>query len=410
MIAGTRLSECNFIYDRVLLILLIYLMIGTTFPFFTQITSIPSFYPSFALITVYLLIKYTSYIINLTVGISLIFFILSCFYYFSGIYVFYYTVDFNSLFLGYFAPYFIASIVLNIFIRNSASDIIFNKLGNLLIWIILLNSILTIASEIFFPGITRVGTSSFGQGRKLFQLSLSFTIVNVLPFIIYAMLNVKNKDFKIYLAIVTSIFTIIITGYMIAIFITVLVVWAYVLRKFKLNLFFSILLFFVLATSFYTFVIFALELFEATGNPIFEYKINELSDLGTYTDNIFDTFLSFRSGVYGESIDIFLLNIMFGSGNWNSVGGHSLWLDFLGFGGILYAAVFFFVIFYLFKITRNIIPAVYKLSYLNNFIFVNIFLFLNPGADIYFIFFLYIGIPVIYNYYYQKSLQKVKNE
>lgn len=397
----------QFRYDKLFFFILIFLIIGISFPAFTQFTRISSYIPSIIVITVYIIFRYPSLIFNKIVGLSLILIVLNSYYYFSDYYTFYYSFTYNTILWLYFFSYFTVAIMLAIFKYYKYSDIFIRKIGPMLIWIVIVNSILIFISEITYPGISRVGAEPFGLDKSSFYYSTSFGYAYALPLIVYTLLSLKNKDYRFYTALILSIIAIMLAGYIASIMITILVIWIHYSSKLKIKIYLSIPLFILISISFYYLLIYLFEYMSTFGNPVFAFKINEFSNIGLYQENIFDTFLTFRKGVYGKSVEAFLSNVIFGSGDGDNVGGHSTWLTTLAFGGIINGVIYFFVIYKLYKLSKEIVPNIYKKNYRNIFVFANVILFVNPPAFLDFFFFLMIGIPVIYNYF---EMQLVIND
>ncbi len=356
------------------------MIIGIDFDLFTRLTKIPTFWPS-VLVVLFITIYTNSVVLALrSVLLTLLLLIninvYSIFDHFNGV-----PETVTNLF-GLFTivyPYLLVAIIIeNLLILKVNDNALTYQIGRFGLGVIIIALTISVISEIMFVGIMR---SDFA---KLFNLpfwawSVSFGTFNSMPFILMAIIMFyKGNKYMMYIIISMFIFTIIKSGFMIALVITgvgllIAFLYRFNIKSFYLNIILLLLIFVLSFSNINNIVSFLPKL----PNKIYTEKATDISKIQE-NNNYLDILAATRQGVYEKSVNTFAKHPVFGSGYFWDSGGHSYILDRLSFVGIFGTFFYLIVLFTLFKRSCLLIEKSQKKAYV--YIMGTIFLFLlfNP--------------------------------
>lgn len=152
---------------------------------------------------------------------------------------------------------------------------------------------------------------------------------------------------------------------------------------------------------------FILSLLSNFSGDTYQKKAKEIFEL-QQASGVTEFITNFRYGVYQRSIDSFLSNPFFGSGDYNYIGQHSYWIDRLGFIGIFGTLFYFFTLLTIYKRSMLLINKddrqIYR--YIMSIFF--IIMVLNPFESPDFLLIVFVLIPCIINYLKTTSVPKQK--
>ena len=160
--------------------ILFYLTIGIIFPAFKAYTRIPAFYPGLLLFILYTVRNYPEIYVKRALLWVYFLLILNTFYFYSDAYEF--RDSFGVEMFSRVFPYFIAAIMVE-YLLKVGNRKLYKKLGKFVFFLIVIEAILTILAEYFYPGATRGEIDNIGSNPWWIQ-TYSFGMVYGMPFVI----------------------------------------------------------------------------------------------------------------------------------------------------------------------------------------------------------------------------------
>ena len=312
-----------------------------------------------------------------------------------------YFIDFPEVHLTYFGvfslvfPYFLSALIIeNLLILKEDAFPIVIKVAKISLYIIVINSILTIVSELYFPGITR--NISARTNFPSWVTTHTFGAIYGLPFILSAILaNYRGKKKFFYVAFFIILGSLLVAGFTTALLFSALFFITALLIRYRVkNIIYFVSFFTILLIVVFNNIAYVIKILPKLPNPVYSQKITDFTMIlegdGNYTD--------IRAGVYQVSLESFRENLLFGSGTWKSVGEHSYFLDRLGLLGFFGTIFFIVVLFNLFNRAILIIPKEGIITYKYWFFILMVLLIFNPfyNFDFWLIMFVYLPFFICY--------------
>ncbi|MDD4747750.1 MAG: O-antigen ligase family protein [Salinivirgaceae bacterium] len=362
-----------------LVFIIILLTTGQVFQFFTRFTGIPTFWPSVLAIVIFTIFYNPTALFKNTVLYTLLLY---------GILLFLNANNrLNNIpdvelqpfgILSMVFPYVVVAIVLeNLLVFSQKNENTVQTIGKYTFYIILLSLVISIVSEINFPGLTR----GYGKHPVLpsWAWTLSFGTVYSIPFVFMIIVSFyKSSTRNLIIVLTIIVINALVSGFLTALALTVICGIVGLVFRFKVKrrifIFTSIFFFISLLYSFRDVFI---EILPSLPHAVYQEKANDLSMLEK-SDNTTDFIAETRQGVYNHSIKTIKKYPFFGSGDYDAIGQHSYWLDKMGFYGILITFLYFLILFTLFKKARSLLIKEEVEQYNFLFIIMLVFLFLNP--------------------------------
>ena len=372
--------------------------VGLLFGVFTIVTRISTFWPSFASIILYTLAINPKVFFKRTVLYSvMLFFVLL---------IFDYCDHFNNLpevrlqpfgiFTFVYLYLFVAIIIENL-IALKGSKQATQSIGKFALIILVLGSLITIISEFKFPGIAR----SIGSFKNVpaWAWSISFGTIYGLSVVLLSIIALYRGNI-VYMLMITALFvlTLIKAAFMTALVISMFCLILGLLLRFNVKrkaLVISCMVLFIALVLFN--LDYILSLLPNLPSDIYQKKAKDIFEL-QQASGVTEFITNFRYGVYHRSIDAFLGNPFWGSGDYNVIGQHSYLIDRLGFIGIFGTLCYVITLFAIFK--RSILLLNEDDRQIYRYIWAIIFIIqvLNPFESPDFLLIIFVLIPCIINY------------
>ena len=366
-------NRFNFFY-----FILFIITIGILFLAFNKITYIPTFLPAIALLVLYTVRVNPGIFLKTSVIMPIILFVVLGIYYLNNRLEdlpesYLYPFGVFTLTFRYFAT---ALFLENIIAYKYKNEALY-KLGKWGLAIMLINSIFTIISEYYYPGASR----NFSKyDLPVWAITHSYAAMYGLPFMISVFLAYyRGNYFVFFLIVLIFITTIAMAGFFTALVISIPLAFLGLIFRFKSRTFTTISIIVVIVFLFFSnFLQTALvDLLPKLPNKVYTEKVKDILTLSENpSDN--ETITQVRGNVYETSFTSFSKNWLFGSGTWNSVGGHSYWLDKLGFIGIIGTLFYFLMLVVFLRRAYILVPHQSKKMYLLFSLILFILLFFNP--------------------------------
>lgn len=327
------------------------MIIGVVFGLFTKLTKIPTFWPS--VIVVLLITVFNNPIVLMRRSVLLTYALLSVIIvydtlgHFNGLPIVA-TQNIGPLYIIY--PYLLVAIIIeNLLIFKKNSNAIIIRIGKFGLWVLIVAITISVISEIMFGGIMRSHITQT-QDLPFWAWSVSFGTIYSMPFVLMSVIMCyKGKKYTMYIIIFLFVFTIIRSGFMIALVITG--VGSLMALLYRLNIkafYFNIILVLVVILLSLSNINKIVSFLPKLPNQIYAEKASDISKINE-NHGFIDILASTRQGVYDTSINTFIEHPIFGSGNFIDSGQHSYILDRLSFVGIIGTFSYMVVLFTFFK-------------------------------------------------------------
>jgi len=377
--------------------------IGSIFWPFTKITGISTFYPSLALIIVYVFIYRINILFKWSVISTLLLYIVLIMYDVLGhfrdvkeVHLYPFGV-FNFVF-----PFFLSAVVIELLIANKDSNALY-FFGRFSLYIIVFTSIMSIIYEIMNPTGARVVMQD-DMGNYI--VNFTFSGIYGLSFVMSGIVGIRKKidvsDVIIYGLFVTAL---LMSAFLTNIvFALGLVLMAIIFRINPKNIFIYIIvmicvLLFIISNV--GVLVDLLPQLPGANKSDYALKAMQIADISQYHDK--GAILLIRQEVYALSYESFIKNMFFGSGSWESIAEHSFWLDKLGFIGLFGSSFFLFSIYMIYKRSVSIIDIEHRGLYRIIIATLLLLLFFNPFYDKEFWLIIFVYTPLIMVYYINRA-------
>lgn len=375
-----------------------YFIVATCFPAVLIIASIPAYTPAVMLIilTVLLinpriLVKNHFFFMILLAGVLTLIF-------YSGFYFFPNTIWhelFNSINMFFNAAILFELIVFTQNIKQIKRIVVF------FIFLIFVKSLLGILVELVHPGIHRE-LSGLEESESLSFGVMTFGTIFALPFVTATFLflakYVSNNSLKFIYAslslicLTASVTSSRVTGLLFSIFLFVVVLIMNVKSPKITRIFYIVFVIFGLIFVFQSQILSTLE---KSNIPILQQKalsMQESVESKEATGDVYE-----RTSRYDKSYQTFLQSPIFGSNSrQHTLGGHSLWLDFLGRYGLVGTLPILFILLSIYNRVKIVVPYQFNSIYFLLFITNLVILFFNPFADVDSFIWLFVFIPLLF--------------
>lgn len=354
------------------------MVIGVNFGLFTRITKIPTFWPSVILIIIITIfansVVLTSRSVLLTLLLFLVIIIYEYFNHFNGL------PDVMTKPFGIFSivfPYMLVAIIIeNLLVLKRYSNTLLSQMGRFSLLIYILALFISVINEISHSGIMRSNFQDH-QNLPVWLWTVSFGTLYSMPFILMAIVMLYKGKMS-YLYVIIIVFSVIKSGFTIALFVSGIGLLIATLYRLGIKVFyFNLLIVMVVAViglyNTNAIVGFLPEL----PNTIYSEKSSDIIKI-VNNINFIDMLASTRQGTYDASVNTIIKYPFFGSGDFQDSGQHSYILDRLSFIGFIGTFFYIVVLLTLYRKALLLIPKNAQKAYSYIFLTICILLIFNP--------------------------------